>query len=1403
MTWLARLSLTNRAIVGLVTVLLLAVGAISAGSIRQELLPSLDVPVITVVTPYAGASPEVVEQQVTDPIEAAVAGVEGLDATSSTSTGGSSVVTLNLVYGTDITDATAQVERAIAGAALPADVTPKAGSLSTDQIPVVQLAVSSSLPADQAAAVLRDRVQPLLAGLGDVGDVSLSGIRTPRATIDLDTAAAAQKGVSPAAVSALLQANGLRIPAGELTPDSAPTTVEVGSPITAIEQLGDLYLTPDGAGSAPGAPAASGGAGSGTAAGSTRAAGGTAAGGTAAGSGATSANRAPVRLGDIATITAEPAPATGYTRTDGVDSIGIGVTKVAGGNTIAVSDAIHDALPEISDLLGGSAQQAKVTVVFDQAPFIQQSVEDLTTEGLLGLLFAVLVILGFLLSVRATLVTAVSIPLSVLLALIVLYLGGFTLNILTLGALTVAVGRVVDDSIVVIENIKRHIGYGGPRRPAILTAIREVAGAITASTITTVAVFAPIGFVGGQVGELFRPFAVTVSAALLASLFVSLTVVPVLASLFLRSPAVPAHAEPAVEEKPTALQRSYLPVLRAALARPVVSVLIAVALLLGTGALVPLLRTNFIGNSGGDTLTVTQELDAGTALPRADAAAKQVETVLADTDGVDSYQVTVGSPSGGSTRFGPPSSVSAAATHFSITLGDGADGTSVADDLRRRLDDLAGAGALTVSEGQGGVGSSQLAVDVQADDTATLTEAAQAVETAVAGIPGASDVRNDLAAEQKIVDVAVDRRKAAEQGLTEAAVGQTVAAALRGSTVGTLTFGGVEQDVVLRTGTAPADLAALRALPVGTGTLGDIAIVAEVTTAPSISHTDGKRSAQITARPSVDDLGAVTADLRKKLDDLDLPEGATAVVGGVSQEQGDAFAQLGLALLAAIAMVYLVMVVTFRSLLQPLVLLVAIPFAATGALGLLLITGTPLGVPSLIGMLMLVGIVVTNAIVLIDLVNQYRRDGRPLYRALLDGAGQRLRPILMTAVATIFALLPMAFGLTGGGGFISQPLAVVVIGGLVSSTLLTLVLVPVLYLLAERGRERRRVAAAESDGSAVSAAGAAGGAHAAGVWAASESTVPDGTPVPAGAVADRAPPGRVGSEDRWGAGGAHAGPAGDPRQDRAQDASSTANGGSSNGVGSGTGPIRGMPPILASANGSGSTTQPVGGHRVGAHSAVTAPVVPVGSGAFGVVTDRDGHPLPDIALTVFDTAGAAAGAAVVDARGHYSVDLPGPEEYLLVGQSGGREPAAEWMVGRAGPVRRDLTVEGPAGVTGRVRAADGTGVAALVSLIDMAGSRVDAVRTSADGRFLLVHVPAGEHRLLVSPTSGPSTSVRVRVPESGLVTQDVDLASTGIVGDAVGTVIDADGRIVATGVRLAGLPTGSYTVTTTRPTTPG
>jgi len=633
---------------------------------------------------------------------------------------------------------------------------------------------------------------------------------------------------------------------------------------------------------------------------------------------------------------------------------------------------------------------------------------------------------------------------------------------LTLGALTIAIGRVVDDSIVVLENIKRHLGYGEERREAILSAVKEVSGAITSSTLTTVAVFLPIGVVGGMVGALFGSFSLTVTVALLASLIVSLTVVPVLSYWFLRAPRIPEGSDPEelrrqAEEKEarSPLQRLYVPVLRFATRRRITSVVIAVVILLGTFGMGPLLKTNFFDQGDQGTLTVKQELKPGTSLDASDKQAKKVEKLLADTDGVADYQVTIGS-SGFMAAFGGGTGANQAS--YQLKLADDVDADKVTGDLRDGLDKLGTSiGETTVTAG-GGFGNQDLSVVVKAADGDVLKKAGEQVRKAVAGLDDVTDVQSDLS--QSVPRISVKpNAKAAAAGYNQTTLGGAVTQAVRGTTSGTAVLDDTERDIVIKSAHPATTEAELKNLtiptPAGPAKLSTLATVQTVPGPVQMTRIDGARSATITAKPTGDNTGAVSATLQSKINDLKLPDGATAEIGGVSQDQSDAFSSLGLAMLAAIAIVFMLLVATFRSLVQPLILLVSIPFAATGAIGLLVATGTPLGVPAMIGMLMLIGIVVTNAIVLIDLINQYRSQGYGVVEAVIEGGRHRLRPILMTALATIMALLPMALSITGDGGFISQPLAVVVIGGLITSTLLTLLLVPTLYAMIELRKERR------------------------------------------------------------------------------------------------------------------------------------------------------------------------------------------------------------------------------------------------------------------------------------------------------------------------------------------------------------
>ena len=1006
-------SLRNRALIALVTIVVGIFGGLALTSLKQELIPSLSLPQIFIVTTYPGASPDVVNDDVSTPIETAIQAVPGLDGTTATSNANFSTITASFDYGTDIATSEQKVQQAInrLSSTLPESADTQVLTFSLTDLPVIQIGVTSDLDPRDLSAGLESSLADIRQ-LDGVSDASLLGATTQRVTITPNQAALLGAGLSTQAISDALDANGVLLPAGEITENDETLTVQAGSRITSTDDIASLPLL--------------GGTGAAT-------------------------------IGDVATVTLTDDPVTGISRINGEPSLTIAVTKSPAGNTVDVSKLVQDLIPGIEESLGSNTQ---LTIVFDQAPFIEESINSLATEGLLGLVFAVIVILVFLLSIRSTLVTAISIPVSVLITFIGMQASGYTLNIITLGALTIAIGRVVDDSIVVIENIKRHLSFGENKRDAILSAVKEVAGAVTASTVTTVAVFLPLALVGDVTGELFRPFALTVAIALAASLFVSLTIVPVLAYWFLSAKTPSKHKDgvAATEdelEHPTRLQRSYLPIINFTLKRPLITLLSALLVLVLTGLAAPLLKTNFIGDSGQNTLTVTQTLPLGTSLEVRDEAAMKVEDVLTDIDGVETVQLSLGSSGNGLAAAFSGSG----ATTFSLTTDADADQEALQETVRKAVGAVDDAGEITLAAAASGFASSDIAVNITANNSADLTEAADSVLAAVEDLDVVAEASSNLSESQPFISITVDRGKAAAVGLSEIAVGGIVTAAMNPSATGSVVIDEKTLSIYIDNENAPTTLEQIQAFQVPSLTglipLSDIATVEQADGPASITTIEGVRSATVSVTPGSDDVGTASSVVATAVADADLPAGASAELGGVTSQQGDAFQQLGLALLVAILIVYVVMVATFKSLRQPLLLLVSIPFAATGAILLQVATGIPLGVPSLIGVLMLIGIVVTNAIVLVDLINQYRERGMKVRDAVVHGASRRLRPILMTALATIFALLPLGIGLTGHGGFISQPLAIIVIGGLVSSTVLTLVVLPVLYYLVEGAKERR------------------------------------------------------------------------------------------------------------------------------------------------------------------------------------------------------------------------------------------------------------------------------------------------------------------------------------------------------------
>jgi len=1008
-------SLRNRALIALITIVIGIFGGLALTSFKQELIPSLSLPSVFIVTSYPGASPDVVNTDVSTPIESALQGIENLDSTTATSNTSASTVTASFAYGTDIATSEQKVQLALdrIKTRLPSSVTPQVITFSLSDFPVIQLAVTSDMDANTLASKLSTLTVTNLKQLKGVSDVSLLGAASQRVTITPDAAKLTADGLSIQSIKTALAANGTLLASGSITEDSKTLTVQSGSRIATTDEIAALPLL--------GARALT-----------------------------------PPTIADVATVAVVNDPTTGYSSVNGKPAVTLNITKSAAGNTVTVSQIVRGDIPALERQLGSNT---KFTVVADQAPSITQSIDSLAQEGLLGLVFAVVIILVFLFSVRSTIVTAISIPVSVLITFIGMQASGYTLNVITLAALTIAIGRVVDDSIVVIENIKRHIGFGEEKLPAILAGVREVSTAVTASTITTVAVFLPIALVGGLTGELFRPFALTVTMALLASLFVSLTIVPVLAYWFLGNRKV-EHKHGGGEatepvEQVTRLQKVYLPVIRWTLKFPAIVLVAALVVLAGSGFLATSLKTNFIGNSGQNTLTVTQTLPLGTSLAAQDTASKEVEAILGKVKGVDTVLLTIGS---GGSSLRAAFSGSGSST-FSITTNPDADQAKLQAAVAAELKKITGKGELAVATAQGGFASSNIEVDITAGSDADLRQASEAILARVKTLSVVARASSNLSASLPYIAVQIDRAKAAADGLSEVQVGGIVTQAMNPSATGSVVIDDKTLSIYVNNTSAPTTAAELKAFSIptakGTVPLSDLATIATVNGPSSVTTIKGLRSATLTVTPSTDNTGSASAIVSAAVAKAKLPASATATLGGVTTQQGDSFKQLGLALLAAILIVYVVMVATFKSLRQPLLLLVSIPFAATGAIALQVISGVPLGVASLIGVLLLIGIVVTNAIVLVDLINQYRTRGMKVTEAIINGSSRRLRPILMTAIATIFALIPLGIGLTGHGGFISQPLAIVVIGGLVSSTLLTLIVLPVLYYLVEGAKERR------------------------------------------------------------------------------------------------------------------------------------------------------------------------------------------------------------------------------------------------------------------------------------------------------------------------------------------------------------
>ena len=1027
MEWITRVALSRRSVTTLVVVLVLAGGVFTYRSLPVELFPEIDFPLVTVTTFYPSANPEAVARDVTEPIERAMAGLEGLDTVQTFSSENRSIVLATFEYGTNMAQAESETSSSMSSISFPDLVSaPIVGRVDPDAFPVLQLSITGDRELLELQEILDSQVLPVISDVSGVFRVEIAGEVQLQANVVVDPEKIEEKGISLFQVSRALADNNVALPGGTVSDsDGKVFPIKTASRYESLDDLRNLtvgfsQVSQLDSGAATGGPPT------------------------------------PVTLREIADVSLSAGMATSISRTNGKPSIGVSVIKDPDANTIDVTAAVLERLDDIDDLPPG----VEIVTISNDGPVIQNQISTLEREAVLGLLLAVTVVfiffltlrptavVGILTTLRPTLVIGLSIPLSIFTAVLLMSWQGLALNFMTLGGLAISVGRVVDDSIVVLENVYRNIQAGRPRLSAALEATTEVGPAIIASTLTTIVVFVPLAFLEGLVGAFFFPFALTVSFALLASLLVALTAVPVLGSYVLRQGDLPEGVGETddLPDTETWLQRVYTPVLGWALRHKAITVVAAVVVTLGSLGVVALIPVNLFEGRSERYVNVDMTLPPGTPVGETLAEVAELEAEIEEHAEV--YLSTVGSPA---VSFGANVPGGLNQSNTFVKLNEEAP-EDIVDSWRNELEGREGR-TVNIMELANGPPSAGLEVTITGNDYQHISSVALELMDKLSTLDGIANVTSNVSEARDEIMVDVDPARAAAVGLSAQQVALQVNQFFVQRNVASLLTEQGSVDVALSMdSTGLRGLESLEGLaiagPLGSTTLGDVAEIRSQAGPVTITRTDGFRSASITGSITSDDAQAVGVAIQEKIDELDLPSGVDVTNGGVFQQIAEGFEAIFIAMGIGIVLVYLVMVAALGSLRNPFVIVTSLPLAIMGAMVALLLTGRSLGLPAMMGLLMLIGIVVTNAIVLISFVEQLReRRGLSVYEALMRGGRIRLRPILMTALTTSMALLPLAAFVEESGGIIGAELATVVIGGLVSSTVLTLIVVPVVYTL--------------------------------------------------------------------------------------------------------------------------------------------------------------------------------------------------------------------------------------------------------------------------------------------------------------------------------------------------------------------
>lgn len=1017
---LSNLAVKRPVTIAMATLIVVLLGIISLTRIPIDLLPKIEIPVAIVSSSYDGAGPLEIENLITRPVEQSLATVSNIESVSSISSEGSSIVIAQFSFGTDMDFATLEMREKVdlIKGYLPSDSSdPMVMTIDPNAMPIMQVSLSEGENLESLQRIAENTIKPRLERLDGVASVSIVGGYEKQIEVKLNESKLMGYGLTLDYVAQIIGAENLNLPIGEVRKGTKQLTVRMVGEFKSLDELKSLPIALQTGGT--------------------------------------------IRLSDISDVTFGFKNVSSVSKTNGLESIGLTIQKESGTNTVNVADSVNAELEKLSQEING----IKIDTVLDQSEYIKQSIDSVLKNGLMGGILAILILFIFLRNLRTTVIIGTAIPVSVIATFILIHFSNITLNLMTLGGLALGVGMLVDNAIVVLENIYRFRQEGYSRKEASIKGAKEVGMAVTASTLTTVAVFLPIVFVDGIASTIFKELALTVTMSLLASLVVSLTLIPMLSSKYLKVDTqqgekhkskikVFSFIYDAFDKLFYGIESLYKKLLGFSLNHRLIVIVFAVLVFSGSMISILSVGAEFFPSTDEGQFTINVNLPIGAELEETSDVIEEIESKLEGIEEISMIVSNVGSGGnmgfrGGSTNRGSIDGILIPLNQRSRSVFE------VADQVRKLVKDIPGAEIninVTSTAMMGGLGGAPLQIILKGDEIDTLEAISEDFVNMIELVEGTEEVKSSAAEGILEVQIVVDRMKASQYGLTAAQVASSVKSKINGRVATRYKYEGSEIDIVVKgEDTFSQSISNLEQVSINTPTGATIPLsqVAEarIERQPNaINRADQVRTFTVTGQIVDRDLKTVSDEIQVELDKYIMPSGYSYEFGGENQELTEAFGDLSLALILAIVLVFMILASQFESLIHPFTIMLSVPISFAGGALALFLTGKTLSVPALIGFIILAGIVVNNAIVLVDYINTRREDGEERNEAIKNAGPIRLRPILMTTLTTVLGLFPLALGI-GEGSEIQAPLAISVIGGLLLSTLLTLVFVPVIYTI--------------------------------------------------------------------------------------------------------------------------------------------------------------------------------------------------------------------------------------------------------------------------------------------------------------------------------------------------------------------